>query len=157
MFWHLTSNSWHWKEENFCKLIFEIINSADLPNGCYLYKLLQYLYIYLFLTIAGSFFIPQESLFYCIKKLHSTNIAETLTCLFGKPIRQPLPDVVPPNPTALKTTNRSKGLQDGTLCCGKTVTCCLTTVCNPRTPLYISVALYRNNKYIPKSLGLWDT
>lgn len=105
------------------------------------------------MTIAGSFFIPQESLFYCIKKLHSTNIAETLTCLLGKPVWQPLPDVVPLKPIALKTTNRSKGLQDGTLCCEKMGTRCLTTVCNPKTLFYISIALYRNNKYIPKSLG----
>lgn len=68
------------------------------------------------MTIAGSFFIPQESLFYCTKKLHSTNIAETLTCLFVKPIWQAFPDVDPLILTALKATNRSKGLQDGTLC-----------------------------------------
>lgn len=107
------------------------------------------------MTIAGSFFIPQESLFYCRKKLHSTNMAETRTCLFGKPIWQSLPDVVPLKPIALKTTNRSKGLQDGTLCCEKMVTRCLTTVCNPKTLFfYITIALYRNNKYIPKSLGI---
>lgn len=125
----------------------------DLPNGWSLYKLLKYLYIFFFLTIAGSFFIPQESLFYCTKKLHSTNIAETLTCLFVKSIWQFLPDVDPLILTALKATNRSKGLQDGTLCCEKMVTCCLTTVCNPKPLFYISISLYKNNKYIPKSLG----
>lgn len=101
--WHLTPNSWHWKEEKFCKLLFEIINSElDLPNGWHLYKLLKYLYFFFFLTITGSFFIPQESLFYCTKKLHSTNTAETLTCLFVKPVWQSLPDVDPLKPDSTK-------------------------------------------------------
>lgn len=89
------------------------------------------------MIIAGSFFIPQESLFYCKKKLHSTNIAETLTCLYVSPIWQSLPDVVPLKPIALRTTTEAKVCRMAIYALKRW----LTTVCNPKTLFFFFFTL----------------